>query len=520
MKNAFILLSLALTCCLMLVSCGTDDSNTSSGSSEPVSTENYSTAATPIGVLLDDPEAKAVLEKYAPEIVNSSRIEMMRGTTLKGIQGYSSGLLTDEKLAQIDAELEDIQPVGGSDRVQVATANYDESKVEPYSLPAPLVMDNGQAVEDADTWWHKRRPEILDHYRTLVYGKVPPEAKGGPVEILDSGTPAFDGAAIRKQVKIHLGDDPLAPGFNLVEYVPASSSGPSPMFLMIGFTAPSAVFDDPGVIETLVWDPVSKERVKPSSAGTAADFPVEKFLEAGIGVATYYYGDVEPDFPEGYPLGVRGYYENSENGKPAPDAWGAMAAWAWSLRLVEDYFEQDPLVDQDSVAIFGASRLSASALWAAAQDQRFAAVIICCSGKTGAGLMRRNFGESNEGANASSSHHWVAENMIGFYGREEDLPVDGHMLLSLIAPRPLLVQAGKMDHAADPKGNFLSAVAATPVYKLLGGTGLGADTWPPEQPVLTDLGYSMHEGGHGLVPESWDVFLEFLRIHLMRKGQE
>ncbi|WP_439136298.1 glucuronyl esterase domain-containing protein [Pseudomaricurvus sp.] len=514
MTYSFTRLILLLTVCLSLMSC---DSSVPSDISITGSAASYSTTTSSIGSLLDNPETKAVLEKYAPKIVKSSRVKMMRNTTLKGIQGYSGGMLTDEVLAQIDAELKQIRPGEGVEEAEVVTANYDEANVKPYTLPDPLVMNNGQTVTDAENWWSHRRPEILGHYETLVFGKVPSEAKGGSVEVLDSGTPVFDGAAIRKQVKIHLADGPSSPSFDLVEYIPASTNSPAPMLLMIGFTAPSVVFEDPGIVETLVWDPVSQKRVKPTEVPGSVRFPIEKFLKAGIGVATYYYGDVDPDFAEGYPLGIRGYYDNSEDSSPAADAWGSMAAWAWSMQLVEDYFEQDLLVDQDRVAIFGASRLSSSALWAAAQDQRFAAVIICCSGKTGAGLMRRNYGEGNAGANAGTSNHWVAKNFTSFYGREEELPIDGHMLLSLIAPRPLLVQTGKLDHAADPKGNFLSAVAASPVYQLLDGTGLGTDAWPPEQPILTDLGYYMHDGGHGLVPESWDVYLKFLEIHLKKQ---
>jgi hypothetical protein len=260
---------------------------------------------------------------------------------------------------------------------------------------------------------------------------------------------------------------------------------------------------------------VTKQK-KPAPAMQAMSRPeIEKFLEAGIGVAGYYYGDVDPDFKGGYELGVRSRYDATDESARSPDAWGAISAWAWSLSRVQDYFETDPAVDARRVAVHGVSRLGKTALWAAARDQRFAAVIACCSGKLGGALLRRNFGESIATAGAGADY-WLAPNALTYASKEESLPVDAHMLLALIAPRPVLLQTGKYDHAADPKGEFLAAVAAGPVYKLLGKQDLGTVDWPPAGPILNDLGYTMNNRGHGVAPGDWDIYLDFLRKHLFR----
>jgi hypothetical protein len=283
------------------------------------------------------------------------------------------------------------------------------------------------------------------------------------------------------------------------------------MALLIGFSAPSAMIDDPGIRPSLVWDPVTKKKIATTSSPTGR-FDPRPFLDAGFGVTTYNYTDIDPDFAEGYPLGIRGYLAK---GQPrAADAWGSIAAWAWSLSRVQDYLETDRSVDAKRVAIIGASRLGKTVLWAGARDQRFAAVISCCSGKIGGALMRRNFGSPIAGGVPGETNAWMAEAFQQFHGHEDQLPMDSHMLLALIAPRPVLLQTGKYDHAADPKGEFLAGVAATPVYRLLGKQGLDAATWPPQGPILNDIGYTMNAGGHGMQPGDWDIYLQFLKKHL------
>jgi hypothetical protein len=476
-------------------------------------TERYSTMATPIGALIADPDARAVLEKFLPGISNSPPI--VYNTTLKGIQGYSGGKLTDELLAQMDADLARLtpKPWEAAQGKQLRIPNFDEAKVGPYTLPDPLLLSNGEPVRDAKTWWTKRRPEILSMFETIMFGRAPGRPADERFEVFDKGSPALDGKATRKQVLIHLLKDPSAPQIQLVEYIPAAAKKPVPMLLMIGFTAPSSMFDDPGIRPSLVWDPAKKQKVPASQLPQMGKVDINRFLDAGIGVAAFYYGDLDPDFPGGYPLGIRALYGKVDEAHRAPDAWGAFSAWAWSLSRVQDYLETDPAVDAKRVAIQGASRLGKTVLWAAARDQRFAAVIACCSGKMGSALMRRDFGEGVS-KDDNGADHWVARNLKEYAGREDALPMDGHMLLALIAPRALLLQTGKADHAADPKGEFLGAVAAGPVYRLLGKQDLGTTSWPPDGPILNDIGYTMHEGGHGIDAADWDIYLAFLKRHL------
>jgi hypothetical protein len=237
-------------------------------------------------------------------------------------------------------------------------------------------------------------------------------------------------------------------------------------------------------------------------------------IEAGFGFATFYYGDVEPDFEGGLKYGVRALYLKPGQTEPAPDAWGAIAAWGWGMSRVLDYLQTEPKVNTRRVALFGASRLGKTVLWAGARDTRFAAVIACCSGEGGASLSRRDFGETVANLTTHFPYQFCT-NYQKFAHRVNDLPVDANMLLSLMAPRPLLLQTGNKDLWGDPKGEFLAEVAAGPVYRLLGAQDLGTDVWPAAgTPILHTLGYYMHDGGHGPLPADWSIFLQFLKMHL------
>ena len=480
--------------------------------SEP-GTELYSTSATPIAVLLADPEARAILEQHLPAVAQSDRLDLFGEATLKSIQGYSRGAITEEALAQVDSELAALGPRWSPEQGSGFVMTTDEAKVRSYSLPEALVLANGKPVTDAKTWWNERRPEILEMFQTYEYGRAPGRPEGQRFEITEADTPAFGGKAIRRQIRIHMSDDPGAPAIKLVRYIPAATSGPVPMMVVLGFVPPSAMFGDADLPEGKIWDRESKAKIPlpPSyAAANVGSVEVEKFLDAGFGVAGYYYGDVDPDFAGGYDLGIRHAIDLQDEAERAPDAWGSIGAWAWSLSRVQDYLETDPSVDSDRVAITGASRLGKTVLWAAARDQRFAAVMACCSGKKGAGILRRNFGS----AAGEDTSHWMAPNWDQFEENPDALPMDSHMLLGLIAPRPVLLQTGRLDYAADPKGEFLAAVAAGPVYRLLGASDLGTTSWPPEQPILNDIGYTLSDGGHGMAPGDWDIYLAFLKKHL------
>ena len=393
--------------------------------------------------------------------------------------------------------------------------NYDESKVGTYTLPDPLVTTKGERVRDAATWTRVRRPEILRMMESIQFGKAPGKPDKVSADRFVTGTVALGGKAIRRQTTLYFTDDRSGPKAELLSYVPADAKGPVPLLLEISFSPNANVVDDPGIKPGEMWSR-DKKRVPAPRGGAFGRVDVLPFLANGIGFATLYYGDIEPDFEGGIPFGIRGRYLKPGQTEPAPDEWGAIAAWAWGLRRVMDYLETEPAVDAKRVALLGASRLGKTVLWAGATDERFAVIIASVSGESGAALSRRNYGETVRHMTDSTRYDYQFAHAYQSYGtRVNELPFDGHMLVSLIAPRPLLLQTGSTDFWSDPKGEYLSAVAASPVWKLFGKEGLATDHYPAAgEPVLSTLGYSMHEGRHRILPYDWPVFLEFLKRHL------
>ncbi len=398
--------------------------------------------------------------------------------------------------------------------------NYHEDKVGTYTLPDALTLNDGKKVTNAKTWWSKRRPEVVNIFEEQQYGVAPGRPADESFEVTDKGTPALDGKAIRKQVTIHLSKEPGAPVIHLLEYLPANAKKPVPMFFQVSFGVNQNTVEDPGIIPDKVRDAKTNELVTPPATPGRFVFgrvPVTQFLDAGIGVATYYYAELDPDTLTGFPFGIRALYKKpGQTGEDdrAPDAWGSIAAWAWGMSRVEDYFETDPGVDAKRVAIQGVSRLGKTVAWAGANDQRFAAVIASCGGEGGAALSHRDFGETIAHLTAPNRFPYqFAANYAKWGGFPDKAPMDANMLLALIAPRPVLLQTGSTDYWSDPKGEFLAAVAAGPVYKLLGKQDLGTDVWPaPKHLILTNgLSYYMHDGPHGMVPTDWDIYIQFLK---------
>ena len=394
--------------------------------------------------------------------------------------------------------------------------NYDESKVGTYTLPDPLVTSKGARVRDAATWKRVRRPEILRMIETTQFGRAPGKPEKVIVDRFDTGTVALDGKAIRRQTTLYFTDDRSGPKAELLSYVPADAKGPVPLLLQISFSPNQNVVNDPGIKPGEMWSAREKKRVPAPASGAFGRVDVLPFLASGIGFATLYYGDIEPDFNGGIPFGIRGRYLKQGQTQFAPDEWGAIAAWAWGLRRVMDHLETEPSIDAKRVALLGASRLGKTVLWTGATDERFAVILASVSGESGAALSRRNYGETVRHMTDSTRYAYQFARAYQTYGdRVDQLPFDGHMLVSLIAPRPLLLQTGDTDFWSDPKGEYLSAVAASPVWRLLGTEGLAVDHYPAAgEPVLSILGYSMHAGRHGILPSDWPIFLSFLQKHL------
>jgi len=393
--------------------------------------------------------------------------------------------------------------------------NYDEAQVGTYTLPDPLVLTGGKPVKDVKTWEQKRRPEIVRLFEENEYGRAPGRPPAMSFDVFDKGTPALEGKAIRRQVTVYFSADKNGPKMDLLIYLPADAKKPVPLLLNASFTANSSTVDDPGVKPGEVWGR-DKKKVPAVSRGNFGKVNVAPLLAKGFGFATVYYGDIDPDFLGGVPYGVRALYLKPGQTEPAPDEWGSIAAWGWGLSRALDYLETDKGVDARRVAIMGVSRLGKTVMWAGAHDTRFALVIASCSGEGGAALSRRNYGETIAHLTAESRYPYqFCANYQKYAEHVDRLPVDANMLVALMAPRPVLLQTGDKDFWSDPKGEFLAAVAAGPVYRLFGKQGLDTDQWPPAgQPILHDLGYFMHAGGHGTLPSDWDIFLKFLEMHL------
>jgi len=406
-------------------------------------------------------------------------------------------------------------------RTEVAgiPVNYDESRVGTYSLPDPLTLNNGAQVRDAKTWIQKRRPEIVRLFEENQFGRSPGRPAGMSFDVFDKGAAALDGKALRKQVTVYFSRDKAGPKMDLLIYLPAGARKPVPLLLNLSFSANMSVVDDPGVKPGEVWNR-EKKRVSATRGSNLGRLNVAPFLAQGIGVATVYYGDIDPDFQGGIPYGARSLYLKPGQTEPAPDEWGAIAAWGWGLSRAMDYLETDKEVDAKRVAILGVSRLGKTVLWAGARDERFAMVIASCSGEGGAALSRRNYGETIKHLTEPTRYPYqFCANYRKYADQVDRFPVDAHMLIALIAPRLVLLQTGDTDVWSDPKGEFLAAVAAEPVFRLLGKQALGTEQMPPAgQPILHTLGYAMHAGGHGTIPSDWDLFLKFMQMHLQQES--
>jgi hypothetical protein len=392
--------------------------------------------------------------------------------------------------------------------------NYDESLSGSYTLPDPLVFPDGRKVKNAKQWNKERRPQIVSLFEEFEYGKIPATPKNLSFDVFDKGTPALNGKAIRKQVTVYLTTDTSDHKMEVLIYLPADATGPVPVFFNVSFSPNVSVVDDPGIKAGFTWGSDGK-KVPALLTGKFGRMDPNMFLSQGIGFATVYYGDIEPDFADGVKYGIRGYYLKPGQDYPAPDQWGAISAWSWGLSRAMDYFQTDKQIDSKKIALFGVSRLGKTVLWTGCRDTRFGMVIASCSGEGGAAISRRWYGETIDHMTHPTRYFYqFAGNWRNYKDDPSKSPVEANMLVALMAPRPLLLQTGDTDKWSDPKGEFVAAAAAGPAYELLGKKSLGTDVYPPAgTPILNDLGYYMHAGGHGAMPADYEIFIRFLKMH-------
>ena len=392
-------------------------------------------------------------------------------------------------------------------------ANYDESKANPFpNLPDVLTLKNGQKVTNVEIWWKQRRPEIVEDFEREVYGRVPRNAPAVNWTVVSNVANGLVGE-LKANGRQLIGrvDNAVNPS-NSVEMrmtlvTPAEAKGPVPVLIMFGGFGGSGMPRPAG-------SPAPTNR-PPEFGGPFRDPPsTEQLLAAGWGYATLIPNSIQADNGAGLRKGIIGLVNKGEPRKP--EDWGALRAWAWGASRALDYLETDATVDAKRVGIEGVSRFGKAALVTMAFDERFALVLVGSSGEGGAKLHRRNFGEAVESLTGSGQYHWMCGNFLK-YGTDEskfgsknagDIPVDAHQLIALCAPRPTFISYGIPERGdalwLDQQGSYMAAVAAGPVFRLLGARDLGEKDdyrnakMPPVNTGLVEgeLAWRQHDGGH------------------------
>jgi hypothetical protein len=399
-------------------------------------------------------------------------------------------------------------------------ANYDEANVGSIPIPDVLTCADGSKITSGDDWVIKRRPEILRLFAEEVFGKTAGGALPGMRSVTQAEDKnALDGKATMRQVRIYF-TDKEEPKVDVLLYLPNGRAHPAPVFVSLNFGGNQTVSTDPTILMPTGWFKDDKEgnvvNGKPTekSRGSAERrWPVAEVIARGYGVATAYYGDLDPDFDDGFQNGVHPLFYKAGQNKPGAEEWGSLGVWAWGMSRMLDYLETLPEVDKAKFIALGHSRLGKAAMWAGAQDERFGMVISNNSGAGGAALAKRIFGETVGRINASFPH-WFCGNYKKYSENEAALPVDSHQLIALVAPRPYYVASATEDNWADQKGEFLGAKLAEPVYALFGKKGLGVTEPPaPDTPIGESIGYHNRTGKHDILIYDWERYMDFADKH-------
>lgn len=386
---------------------------------------------------------------------------------------------------------------------QPPATNYDESKIPAYTLPDLLLTDKGKRITTAAEWEQSRRPHILKMFTENVYGPIPARTSALHFKVIETDSTALGNTAIRKQVRIYFLEGENGPFMNVLLYLPKTKKS-VPVFVGLNFNGNHTVNGDKAIIPAQYQKGPDAETERGNQSGR---WQAEMIVSRGYGIATAHYFDLEPDDKEGWKRGIRSSLAKALNRKP--EEWSAIGAWSWGLSRIQDYLETDPAVNAQKTILIGHSRLGKTALWAGANDKRFTKVISNNSGEGGAALSKRLFGETILNLNTSFPH-WFINKYKSYNNNAASLPVDQHMLLALIAPRPLYVASAEEDQWADPKGEYLATKNALPAYKLYGVNVAGID----EMPAINVSGgnivrYHIRSGKHDVTEFDWKQYLNF-----------
>ncbi|WP_207534382.1 alpha/beta hydrolase family protein [Desertivirga arenae] len=378
-----------------------------------------------------------------------------------------------------------------TDKFMGEIVNYDEESVPDYTLPDVLKMKNGKFVKNVADWEKKRRAEVLNLFEEHVYGRMPKAFDSIRFEVSKEDQNAMGGRAHLKEIAVIVWNKGNSINIPVVLFTP-KGKGPAPLFLLINNR--------------------SKRNTDPTRERKSTFWPAETVIDSGYAIAAFNINDVAPDNKENYRNGVLNllYPEQLETS----DGMRAIGAWAWAASRVMDYFKTDKEVDFKRVAIVGHSRGGKTALWAGAQDQRFAMVFSSCSGSTGASLARRQYGETISLINKQFGY-WFNDNYKQYSKNVNSLPVDQHMLIASIAPRPVYTTNATLDRWADPRGSYLALLNARPVYDLYKKrSALVPDLPSVNSPIVNSIiGYHYREGIHDLNAYDWEKFIRFANFH-------
>ena len=369
--------------------------------------------------------------------------------------------------------------------------NYDGTKVPKYTLPNILKTSKNKTVRNRKDWEQLRRPEILKLFEDNIYGPIPTKFDSLKFSIANEDKLSMEGKAHLKEIVIEVFRRGKSVGINLVLFTPNNISSPVPAFLLINNRG--------------------KENMDPTRQVKSEFWPAELAINSGYAIAAFHVGDLAPDDKDLFVKGVLQLYPEQLS---ADNGMRAIAAWGWGASRVMDYFERDPVIDSEKIVLVGHSRGGKASLWAAAQDQRFAICVTNCSGNSGAALSRRQFGERISAINEAFPH-WFNSNYKKFNHNEDSLPVDQHMLIALIAPRPVYATNASEDLWADPTGTFLALKKAEPVYTLYDlKSALPPDAPSTDTPiVIPPIAYHNRTGKHNMTVYDWTNFIKFANGH-------